>query len=284
MSNFRERLLARQRVIRSCVCVGIDPEPEKLAALAGGCGETARDKLLEFGQRTAAWTQKFACVFKPNMGFFLNCADGPAEGMKALEMLIAYIRTNFPDIPIILDFKANDIGNSAKQYAEMAFKHLKVDAVTINPYLGSNSVLEFLRLGGAFVLCRTSNESAKEFQGVCPAEGVVGEPPLFLRVASQVAEWRKAYPDCGLVAGATYPDDIPKITAITGDAPLLIPGIGKQKGDLEVTIRNAAGAKASDRLFVINSSSGIIFANDPAKAAEQLRDQINALLPAGFYD
>jgi len=280
--TFTEKLLAAQMKNSSCVCVGLDPDKKRILS-DGDKGGVAKRKLGDFCKRIIKKTAAIACAFKLNFGFYLNFVPGdPAAGIEVLGRIIKFIEENYPDIPIILDYKAGDIGNSALQYAEAAFSGFGVDAVTINDYLGSNSVFEFLKLGFAFGLCKTSNPSSGEFQDF-PETGTTPVTQLYQRVAELSAEWRNEYPESGIVFGATYPEQLAEICGEYPDMPMLLPGIGKQEGDLEATIEAVAGNNAEDRPFVINSSRGIIYADDPDIAARTLCHKINKLLPDGFY-
>ena len=196
------------------------------------------------------------------------------EGFELLKKTIEYIPN---DVVVILDGKRNDIGNTARKYAQTLFETLSADAVTVNPYLGKDGVAPFLEYKDkcSFILCRTSNVSAGDFQDLA-----VSEIPLYQIVAKKIKEWN-TNDNCGAVVGATYPEELKTVRSILGDEiPILIPGIGKQGGDVEKTIKNGTNSKG--RMAVINSSRGIIFAGDDEdfatvslKKAISLRDEIN---------
>ena len=282
MNCFRRMLLARMMAIKSCVCIGLDADASNKKVdpkLKMYCDAVTAYNIAE---ATVHLTHEFAACFKINQGFF--ACHGPL-GMQMLQELIRMIQETYPGIPIILDYKREDIGNSAKQYAKEAAFY-GVDAVTVGPYLGSDSVREFEAAGlFPFVLCRTSNKSAGELQDqvVMSEAEELGGMPLFMLVAETVMQWNDCG-DYGLVLGATYPEDLKKVAQIAGHAIFLIPGIGKQDGALKETIEGAALATAKERPFVVNSSRGIMFADDPGEAAETLRNQITDILPVDFYN
>lgn len=255
------------------LCVGLDPDVEQMSATKGAGLWIGTDAVVEaiqvFCKDRIEATRGIAAAYKPNAAFFERWGS---KGWAALEWLIHNIRVSAPDAIIILDAKREDIGNTARLYAGMAFTHLKVDAITAGPYLGIDSYGEFLKdpERGCFLLCRTSNKSAGEFQDRLTSQGGF---PLYQVVARQIADVRKQHANLGAVVGATYPSELAEVRQILPDAPLLIPGVGKQGADVAAATHAARGG-----LFVVNSSSGIIFAADPKAAALTLRDQINAAL------
>ena len=203
-------------------------------------------------------THDLVCAYKPNIAFYEAWG---APGIIALKETIEYIQAYAPEVPIILDAKRGDIGNTNLQYIKMAFDYFNADAMTLHPYLGQESLSHFLALEdkGFFILCKTSNPGAGEFQDIKTA-GESSQIPLYQRVATNVRyQWDKNN-NCGLVVGATYPDHLAKVREIAGpDMPILIPGIDKQKGDLEATVK--AGKNEDGQGMIINSSRGIIFAS-----------------------
>ncbi len=276
--KFVQMLLVRMREIKSCVCVGLDADashekvPARLKSIHGPI--TSYNLAME----TARLTSSYACCWKINQGFF--ACHGPM-GMTMLYALVPNLRNIKPNIPIILDYKREDIGNSAKQYAMEALAY-GVDAVTVGSYLGSDSICEFITRVFPFVLCHTTNKSAEELQHLQVKYGNV-ETSLYLQVAKLIGEWDGCEGGCGAVLGATFPTQMREAVRFTGSAPVLIPGIGKQEGALKETISAVALSTVGERPFVINSSRGIMFADDPKAAACQLCHQINELLPDGFY-
>jgi orotidine-5'-phosphate decarboxylase len=232
--------------------------------------------VLDFNCAIIEATYDLVCAYKPNLAFYEAMG---VEGLRALAATVA----SMPDtIPVIGDAKRGDIGNTARAYAAAMFEGFGFDAVTVNPYLGGDSLEPFLEYEdkGVFVLCRTSNPGSVDLQDL-----LVGKKHLFEVVAKKALEWNK-YGNIGLVVGATYPDDLKRVRNICPDMPILIPGVGKQGGDLEAAVRN--GVDANKEKAIINSSRGIIFASkgkDFAEAARRAaiatRDEINRCLKGG---
>lgn len=244
--NFSERLQTVVQHRRSHLCVGLDPEIEKLPANFPRTPEG----VVQFCREIINATSESTAAFKINFAFFEALGS---DGWRALEK----VATLLPDNVIrIADAKRGDIGNSAKQYARAILHELPFDCVTVNPYLGGDAAAPFLEnpSKGAFFLCMTSNPSAREIQHF-PNSG----PPLYLHVAERVAEWN-VNKNCGLVVGATQEEELRKIRNVVGDLPFLIPGVGAQGGDLKTsaTIGTASGTIPS----LINVSRAIIFAGD----------------------
>ena len=252
----------------SLVCVGLDPEPARFP----GALRDAPDAVFEFCRAIVDATADLVCCFKPQIAHF---AAQRAEG--ALERLIAHIHAQHPGVPVILDAKRGDIGSTAQNYASEAFDRYAADAVTVNPYLGRDSVQPFLDRAdrGVILLCRTSNPGARDVQDL-----EVAGRPLYQRVAALVAgEWN-ANGNCALVVGATYPRELAEVRAIAGAMPLLVPGVGAQGGDVAAVVAN--GKNADDAGLIISSSRAILYAGsgddyaDAARgAARSLRDEIN---------
>ena len=236
----------------SLLCVGLDPRPERLAP---------GDDLASFNQRIVDATRDLVCVYKPNFAFYE--AAGP-EGLQALRRTVDYVH-QAANVPVLLDAKRGDIGSTAQAYARAAFEVWGADALTVNPYLGEDSVTPFTAHAGkgVFLLCHTSNPGATDLQTLpCPSR------PLYEAVAEKANAW-----GTGLVVGATYPEALGRVRALCPDAWILLPGVGAQGGDLAGAL--AAGLR-DDRLgVVVNSSRGIIYAPDPRQAALELRDRIN---------
>lgn len=200
-------------------------------------------------------------AYKPNAAFYKDAQ---------LEETVNYIKSTHPDIPIILDAKRGDIASTNEAYVKTIFDDLGVDAVTVHPYLGRESLQPFLdRVDkGTIVLVKTSNPGAGEFQDL-----KVSGKPLYQVVAEHVADWGK---NVGVVVGATYPQELSKVRKIVGDMPILVPGIGAQGGDLKETLKNGLNSKKQG--LIISSSRGIIFAKDPRKAALKLHQDIVSFL------
>lgn len=286
--TFVEMLRVRWQKANSMVCVGLDSDKAQVPELAGGIGP--------FNKSLISMTRDFVCAYKPNIAFY---EDQWVEGLQVLKETFEFSREVALDIPIILDAKRTDIGNTNKGYVRMAFDVLKADAITVNPYFGGEALKPFLDRAdkGVIVLCRTSNDGAKEFQDlpipldVLPKEvndffKSIWAGPTAVRLYEYVAyravkEWNKNG-NVLLVVGATYPEELKRVRQIVGDMPLLIPGIGAQLGDLEKTVK--AGLDSTGFGEIINSGRAVIFASkggDFAEAAgreaKKLRDQINEI-------
>jgi len=269
--NFRE-MLENQWEKGNFVCVGLDSEHTKIPQAARR--QTAEQTIYQFNCSIVRATVGLVCAYKPNIAFY---EEQGVEGLSALIRTTAFIREIAPGVPIILDAKRADIGNTNKGYVRAAFEVYGVDAITVHPHLGAEALEPFLeeKDKGIIVLCRTSNPGAGEFQDL-----LVNGEPLYRFVARRVAkEWNKNG-NCAVVVGATYPEELREVREIVGDIPILIPGIGAQGGDVEKTVK--AGIDSRKRGIIVNSSRGIIFASersDFAEAAAQetkkLRDMIN---------
>jgi orotidine-5'-phosphate decarboxylase len=262
--KFIEKLLAASQQNRSLLCVGLDPD----------LSQTPNIPLLDFTRGIIDATADLVCAYKPNFAFF------EAMGLQGIEALIKTIKYIPDNIPVIGDAKRGDIGNTARAYASAVFDVFGCDAVTINPYLGYDSVEPFLQYGskGIFILCRTSNKGAKDFQDITDSAG----KPVYEIVAAKAREW-DSEKNIGLVVGATYPEELKTIRELCPDMPLLIPGVGSQGGDLELAIQygiDSRGQKAIINISrqVIYASRGNDFAYAAGEKAKQLRDNINEIL------
>lgn len=262
---FLEKLAQAGRKNRSLLCVGLDPDVALMPQRVG---------VLEFNKAIIDATSDLVCAYKLNFAFF-EVLGG--EGINALRGTINHIPKH---IPVIGDAKRGDIGNTAQAYAKSIFENFNCDATTVNPYLGFDSIEPFIqyRERGIFVLCRTSNAGAVDFQSLrCSADG--GYRCLFEVVAGKVSRWN-TYGNLGLVVGATYPEELKLIRQEHPDMPLLIPGIGAQGGELSLAVRY--GVDAHGQKAIINSSRQIIYASRgedfaaaARRAATELRDQMN---------
>ncbi|MBI2017700.1 orotidine-5'-phosphate decarboxylase [Candidatus Daviesbacteria bacterium] len=227
----------------------------------------------EFDKSIIDATFDLVACYKPNSAFY------EAEGIKGLESLkktIEYIKQKDPQIAIILDAKRGDIENTNEAYVKAIFDGLGADAATVNPYLGKEALQPFLQREdkGIFVLVRTSNPGAGEFQDleVYPEQSRRGKP-LYQVVAEHVKDWGS---NVGMVVGATYPEELKKVREIVGEVPILIPGVGAQGGDIKTTI--SAGKDSQGQGMIISSSRGIIFADNPREATQTLHQQIKEAL------
>jgi orotidine-5'-phosphate decarboxylase len=267
--SFKERLVRASRARESLLCVGLDPDLERLPPhLRRELGDQA---VLEFNRRIIEATQDLVCAYKLNLAFYEQL--GPT-GLEMLKETLASI----PDgVLKIADAKRGDIGNTAKAYAKAIFDYYGFDAATVNPYLGLEALEPFLEYKdcGTFVLCRTSNPGAREFQDLrCE------EKPLYLWVAEAVARANERFGNLGLVVGATWPEELKEVRELVGDElPILIPGVGAQAGDLEKAVRY--GVNSRGELAIINVSRAVIFASSAEDfaqaaraAAQRLREEI----------
>ena len=266
--NFVTALKNRWSNANSLVCVGLDPEPSKFPAKFAN----DPDGMFAFSRDIADATAEFACCFKPQIAHF--AALGAED---ALQRLIAHLHAHHPGIPVVLDAKRGDIGSTAQHSAAEAFDRYGADAVTVNPYLGRDSVQPFLDRAdkGVVILCHTSNAGARDFQ-----ELDVGGDPLYRRVAQSVARDWNRNGNCALVVGATFPRELLEVRAIVGDMPLLIPGIGAQGGDVEAVVRHGrtpdgTGLMVSASRSILYASAAGDYAEAAADAARALRDEIN---------
>lgn len=257
----------------SLVCVGLDPEPQRFPAAL----RDDPDAIFRFCAAIVDATADLVCAFKPQIAHF--AARGAED---ALQRLIAHIHAQHPGVPVILDAKRGDIGSTAAYYAEEAFGRYGADAVTLNPYLGRDSVQPFLDRAdkGVVLLCRTSNPGARDLQDLIVRDAAGGERRLYQHVAATVAHGWNANGNCLLVVGATYPEELADVRRIVGELPLLVPGVGAQGGDVEAVVRNGRNAAGTGLLIsssraILYASAGADFAEAARGAAQALRDTIN---------
>lgn len=269
-----DRITDASKRADSLVCVGLDPDFNRFPAHLRELGP--KEAIIRFNEAIINATKDVACAFKPNLAFYL------AYGVPGIEALVE-TRAMIPaDIPAILDCKAGDVGSTASRYARGIFDEWKFDAVTVNPFLGEDSLAPFLAYPdrGVIVLCKTSNPGSGEWQDLEIGEG--GEP-LFLKLAERIARWAHDYPaTVGLVVGATYPEQLAQVRARCPKLPILLPGIGAQAGDLQAAV--ASGLDESGGGLIVTASRSIIYAGSGADFAERaratavtLRDDVNAV-------
>ena len=268
MRSFMDRVQTRWQHADTLVCVGLDPEPAKFPSKFAH----DPDAIFNFCRDIIDATAPYVCAFKPQIAHF-----AAAHAEEALRMLIMHIGFRYPDIPVILDSKRGDIGSTAQHYASEAFDRYCADAVTVNPYLGRDSVQPFLDRAdkGVVILCRTSNPGAGDLQDM-----VVGGRPLYQHVAEKIARDWNDNGNCALVVGATWPEQLRDVRALVGNVPFLVPGIGAQGGNVEAVVTNAKTADGTG--LIISSSRAILYASNnndyadaAANAARDLRDEIN---------
>jgi orotidine-5'-phosphate decarboxylase len=250
----------------SLLCIGLDPDLQRFpASLASG-----NDNIFSFNRAIIDATHDLVCAYKPQIAYFSALG---AE--RQLEQTIAYIKSSYPHIPVILDAKRGDIGSTATQYAREAFVRYQVDAVTVNPYMGFDSVQPFLDYQdkGVIILCKTSNSGAAQLQEL-QLSGQDSEP-VYEYIARLVAkEWNFNH-NCLLVMGATWPQQVARVRSIVGDMPFLVPGAGAQGGDVGSIVQ--AGQTAEGHGLVISASRSILYASANDDFAEAARTQAAAL-------
>ena len=269
MSGFIEQLTRAWERSDSLACVGLDPEIERFPRHIAA----EPSPIFQFNKAIVDATADLVCAYKPQFAHYAACG---AEDQ--LERTIEYIHKTHPGVPVILDAKRGDVGNTAERYAIEAFERYGADAVTVNPYLGGDALEPFLRHAdkGVVILCRTSNPGARDLQ-----DCVIGARKLYQVVAELAAERWNSRGNCLLVVGATYPGDLAEVRALVGDMPLLVPGVGAQRGDVAQVVQNGQTTQGTG--LIISSSRGILYASSgedfagAARAAtQQLRAQINS--------
>src|SRR5574343_1283131 len=257
--SFNRMLAQATAKHESLLCVGLDPDPARFPA--GMQGDATR--IFDFCARIVDATKDLVCAFKPQIAYF---AAHRAEDQ--LEDLLAYIRRNAPEVPVILDAKRGDIGATAEQYAKEAFVRYQADAVTLSPFMGFYSVEPYLAYEGkgAILLCRTSNKGGDDWQMQRLAD-VPGQPRLFEHLALLAETQWNRNGQLGLVVGATYPGEIARVRELAPTLPLLVPGVGAQGGDAAAVVQ-AAGRSAP---LVVNSSRAILYASSGPDFAARAR-------------
>jgi orotidine-5'-phosphate decarboxylase len=269
--SFRDQIEAAWATQGSMLCLGLDPDPKRFPP----CLEGTAEPILEFCKAIADSTADLVCAFKPQFAYFAS------QGAEVqLEKLISHLKSHYPNIPVILDAKRGDIGSTAEHYAIEAFERYGADAVTVNPYMGKDSVEPYLQHAGkgVIILCRTSNPGGSDLQNLNVSENGA----LFEKVALLAKEWNQSG-QIALVVGATYPAEIARVRSIVGNMPLLIPGIGAQGGDIDATVKSGAIPGHPGAGMIINSSRAILYAsadNDFAKAARKVAEQTRDALRA----
>jgi len=279
--TFVAQLLQAERLNRSLLCVGLDPDPAKFPEAMQG----RSDKIFEFCAAIVEATADLVLAFKPQIAYF---AAHRAEDQ--LERLMAHMRQVAPQVPIILDSKRGDIGNTAEQYALEAFERFGADAVTLSPYMGLDSIQPYLKYHGkgAFLLCRTSNPGGDDLQAQRLA-GVPDQPLVYEHIAQLAQGPWNLNGQLGLVVGATYPAEIERVRNIAPTLPLLIPGVGAQGGDAAATVKaglREEGGTAQRTIsgpIIVNSSRAVLYASsgpDFAQAARRVAEHTREVLEA----
>ncbi|MCO5214585.1 MAG: orotidine-5'-phosphate decarboxylase [Thermomicrobiales bacterium] len=266
---FYDLLAARTASADSLLCVGLDPVVEKLPE--GFAHDT--DGVTSYLTELIAATSDLTCCYKPNLPFYLSLGD---DGLRVLRA----VREAIPaEIPMLLDCKVNDLGDTARAWARMAFDYLEVDGVVVNPYMGEDALTPYFTYGdkGVIVLCKTSNPGSGDLQDLVLENG----EPLYMHIARSTNTWQQEYPaEIGMVVGATYPDQLARIRETCPNAIILLPGLGAQGGDVQASV--SAGVDANGGALLCSSSRSIMYASsgpDFAEAAraeaQKLRDEIN---------
>lgn len=260
MSGFFHRLGAAMRARRSHLCVGLDPDPARIPDGAGGA--------LRHCQRVIEQTRESACCYKPNLAFWMQYGF---DGLNALFQIRLSVP---PDTPFLVDFKVADIDSTMAGYARTVFEALDADAATVHAYHGADSLRAYTQFAdrGVYVVCRTSNPGAADLQEID-----AGGEPLYLRVA-ELAQRLNEHGNVGLVVGATAPEQVAAVRRVAPQMPILLPGIGAQGGDLESSVR--AAWNGQDASMLVTASRSILYADDPGRAADELKKQINGVLAA----
>lgn len=262
--SYMAQLSARWQEHGTLVCVGLDPIPSRMPVAI----QNQSNAIFVFNQAIIDATHDLVCAYKPQIAHY--AALGAEDQLAAT---IDYIHRHYPGIPVILDSKRGDIGSTAEQYALEAFDRYQADAVTINPYMGLDTIAPFTQYQdkGVIVLCRTSNDSAADLQNLTLASG----EPLYIAVARLASSSWNKHGNVNLVVGATAPAELAQVRAVVGDMPLLVPGLGTQGGSAEAVL--AAGLTQAGHGLIINSSRAILYASAEDNFAAAARAETQAL-------
>ncbi len=261
--NVIEKYERRANAVNSLVCVGLDSVIEQMPERF----RAEKEPQFAFNRWIIEQTHSFVSAYKPNIAFYEARGD---QGLRELKQTVDTLREQHPDILIICDAKRGDIDSTSVGYAKEIFDWLGCDAVTLNPYQGKTALQPFLKRAdkGCIILCRTSNPGAGEFQDL-----LIDGKALWQVIAENVAREWNASGNCMLVVGANQPDELRQVRALVGEMTILVPGVGTQGGSVEQAV--SVGKNAQSKGLIVNASRSVIFAADPAAAAQQLRDEIN---------
>ncbi|MBI67285.1 MAG: orotidine-5'-phosphate decarboxylase [Chloroflexi bacterium] len=267
MDKFINRLEGISRLNKSLLCVGLDPWLPSMPI----------KDIAEFNKEIIQATSDLVCAYKPQFAFFE--AEG-LQGLRALEKTLNAIPSG---IPVILDVKRGDLGNTSVAYAKAAFEVWGADAVTVSPYMGLDSIQPFIDYSdkGIFILIRTSNPGGADFQELSVTDADLTARPLYEHIAHKANSWNTS-DNLGLVVGATNPAELKKIRGICDTLPILIPGIGAQGGDLKSSVNY--GVDSNGRRAIINASRSIIFASNEIDFANAARNEALSLRNAINYE
>jgi orotidine-5'-phosphate decarboxylase len=267
VNAFLSKLQTAVEEHKSLVCVGIDPDPALMPVRA--------EETVQFCRKIIESTSDLVCAYKPNIAFF------EAMGRTGLDALVEVLAAVPQEVPVIIDAKRGDIGNSAAGYARFLFDELGADAATVNPYGGTDAVEPFIEYEdrGIIVWCRSSNPSAIDFQDL-EVNDKGTKRPFWQSVAVKCREWNRKHGNVGLVMGATYPQQLSDARQLCPDMPILVPGIGAQEGALKDAVQ--AGLDADNAGIIVNASRSVLYASRDAdyalaarSATAQLREHIN---------
>lgn len=267
--SFKDKLLKITQKNDSLLCIGLDPELEKIPAHM----RAIADPLFHFNKYIIDKTHDLVAAYKPNIAFYE--AEG-IDGLRQLKKTLEYLKSSYPEIPVILDAKRGDIGNTARMYAKSVYEYWGADAVTVFPHLGLDAIEPFLKYKDklAILLLKTSNKDSGMFQDL-----KVGTVPYYLAMAKKIAVWPTE--NIGIFVGATYPAELKKMRLIFPDHIFLTAGIGAQKGDLEKAVRAGVDKNGGGIIFnasrsIIYADSGVEFATRARDEAEKVRNEINS--------
>ena len=280
--NFKQKLEKIVKKNNSLLCIGLDPDLEKIPNHL----LKENDPIFMFNKIIIDSTFNLVCSYKPNIAFYEAYGE---KGHKSLKKTIEHLQAKHSEIPIILDAKRADIANTSEMYAKAVFDYWNADAVTVNPYLGFDSIEPFLKFKdrGVIVLCRTSNRGASDFQDpkvpirIHLRGGLALTPrdtlyePLYVKVAKKIVEWNKMHNNCLMVVGATWPKQLKKVREIAPNMFFLVPGIGAQRGDVEKTLKNGLTKERSG--LIIHMSRQIIYASKTEDFAQKSRHETRKL-------
>lgn len=263
--DFYQKLNAATNKNNSLLCVGLDPVIEKLPK------KLQKDKhpLFAFNKYIIDQTYDMVCAYKPNSAFYEALGS---DGIYQLQQTIKYIHNQYNSLPVILDAKRGDIGSTNEGYTRFAFDYLNVDALTVMPYMGIESLEIFFNQTGRGIIvgCHSSNPEAAEFQ-----ELLIEKKPLYILVAEKVFVKHTKNKNIMIFMGATYAEQLRIVRELVGDMTMLVPGVGAQEGALEDAVRN--GLTREKKGMIINASRSIIFAENPNKEAKRLKKNINKM-------
>ena len=270
--TFRQKLEKIIKKNNSLLCVGLDPDLEKIPSHL----KKYRDPVFYFNKQIIDATHNIVCAYKPQIAYY---AGSGIRGLGSLLKTINYLTHTYPQIPIILDAKRGDIESTSRFYAKEAFNVFNADAVTVNPYMGLDSLKPFLERKdkGVIILCKTSNKSSGDFQDLIISSTKM---PLYIHVAKKAQEWNKIYENCMLAMGSTWPDQLRKVREVAPKMFLLVLGIGAQGGNLKETLKNGLRKDRSGLIIhagrsIIYASSKPNFASAARKEALKLKETIN---------